>query len=335
MIGGGPMILIISDPAEDAHVGFVEEELRVRGAEYVIFNPGDYPVRSSITVSQHDTGAPVMTLSGSGTTVDLGDVTGAWIRRPGKPSVTPDMDPAVAEWADMECRHVVRGLYEHIPHARWISQPSAIERANTKPWQLRIARELGFSVPPYVLTTDPDAARAFIRRHDHAVIAKSLARPFLVWPQEAEAQVMYTRLLDREAEAELAHVRNAPTFFQKYIVKEADLRVIVIGEEVFAVEIASGQNANTAVDFRVIDPFDLPHRVVTLSPQLNDACVALTKRLGLAFGAIDIVRDADGGHHFLEINPNGQWMWLEWMTGVPLRRAICDFLCRRPAHVHG
>ena len=166
------------------------------------------------------------------------------------------------------------------------------------------------------------------------MVAKSLARPFLVWPQEAQAQVMYTRLLDREAEVELPHVRNTPTFFQKYIVKEVDLRVIVIGEEVFAVEIASAQNAATAVDFRVIDPFDLPHRQVTLPPGLDDACVALTRRLGLAFGAIDIVRDADGGHHFLEINPNGQWMWLEWMTGAPLRRALCDFLCGRPAHVH-
>ncbi len=238
------------------------------------------------------------------------------------------MDSAVAEWAEMECRSVVRGLYEHIAYDRWISHPFAIERANAKLWQLRVAHELEFTVPPYLLTTNPDEALAFIQHHDHAVIVKSLARPFVVWPNEAEAQVMYTRLLDRDAENELARVRNSPTFFQKYIVKEVDLRVIVIGEKVFAVEIASAQNSDTMVDFRVIDPFDLPHRQISLPPPLNDACVALTRRLGLAFGAIDIVRDADGGHHFLEINPNGQWMWLEWMTGVPLRKALCDFLCR-------
>ncbi|HEY8379851.1 MAG TPA: hypothetical protein VIK91_25345 [Nannocystis sp.] len=50
------------------------------------------------------------------------------------------------------------------------------------------------------------------------------------------------------------------------------------------------------------------------------------RRLGLRFGAIDLVRAADGEYFFLEITPNGQWLWIEWITGVPLVSTMCDLL---------
>ncbi|MGW4639272.1 hypothetical protein ACWEN6_12125 [Sphaerisporangium sp. NPDC004334] len=34
----------------------------------------------------------------------------------------------------------------------------------------------------------------------------------------------------------------------------------------------------------------------------------------------------DGRHAFLEINPNGQFLWIEAATGLPISAAIADLL---------
>jgi len=46
----------------------------------------------------------------------------------------------------------------------------------------------------------------------------------------------------------------------------------------------------------------------------------------LSFGAIDLLLTPTGEYVFLEINPNGQWYWLELITGIPLTNAMCDVL---------
>ena len=39
--------------------------------------------------------------------------------------------------------------------------------------------------------------------------------------------------------------------------------------------------------------------------------------MGLNFAAFDFALDYDAQWHFLECNPNGQWLWLEVLTGLP------------------
>ncbi|MNZ28723.1 hypothetical protein D3C78_459550 [compost metagenome] len=50
------------------------------------------------------------------------------------------------------------------------------------------------------------------------------------------------------------------------------------------------------------------------------------RRLNLRYGAIDFVCDPQGNLWFLEINPNGQWAWIENLTGYPIAEAIVDEL---------
>jgi glutathione synthase/RimK-type ligase-like ATP-grasp enzyme len=55
-------------------------------------------------------------------------------------------------------------------------------------------------------------------------------------------------------------------------------------------------------------------------------CIALIERLGLNNGAIDLILTPDGRHVFLEVNPTGQWQWIDHLTGLPIANAVCDFL---------
>lgn len=57
----------------------------------------------------------------------------------------------------------------------------------------------------------------------------------------------------------------------------------------------------------------------------------MTHSYGLRFAAIDLARRTDGGYTFFELNPNGQWAWVEQMTGLPLRAALANELNGTPA----
>jgi glutathione synthase/RimK-type ligase-like ATP-grasp enzyme len=64
-----------------------------------------------------------------------------------------------------------------------------------------------------------------------------------------------------------------------------------------------------------------------LPQEVESQCVHLTRALGLAFGAIDLILTPQGEYVFLEINPNGQWAWLQQVIpSLPLREALADLL---------
>ncbi len=122
----------------------------------------------------------------------------------------------------------------------------------------------------------------------------------------------------------------APVIYQREIRKAFDVRVTVIGDKVFAAAIHSQDHNETEVDWRSGTRDDLRHEAIELPPDVAAQCLALTAALGLRYGAIDLVADLDGRHWFLEINPNGQWAWIERRTGLPLAEAIVDTLLAIP-----
>jgi glutathione synthase/RimK-type ligase-like ATP-grasp enzyme len=115
---------------------------------------------------------------------------------------------------------------------------------------------------------------------------------------------------------------------QREITKRADVRVTVVGDRVFAAAISSQGSPETEVDWRRGGSGDLPYQAITLPDSLSALCVQLVNSLDLRFGAIDLVWDEDGVFWFLEVNPNGQWAWIETRTGHPITAAIVDALER-------
>jgi glutathione synthase/RimK-type ligase-like ATP-grasp enzyme len=104
------------------------------------------------------------------------------------------------------------------------------------------------------------------------------------------------------------------------------LRVTVVGSAVFAAEIHSQFTQHTRFDWRRYDHFETPHRIHALPTEIAQQCVSLVRQLGLCYGAIDLVLTPEGRHVFLEINPNGQYLWIEHATGLPISDAVCDLL---------
>ncbi len=204
-------------------------------------------------------------------------------------------------------------------NCRWINPPGATYTAEHKALQLSVAAELGFAVPHTVITNsgnDIDRVAAGAT----SVAVKGLDTVLL---RDGDSEAFgYTRLLDCD-ELRRHELQSAPFILQNALRRKLDLRVTVVGDRLWAVDVVAGGQpingdwriAKGAADFR---RYDLPGDVA-------DRCVALVSSLGLVFGAIDLALQ-DGTYYFLEINPTGEWGWLADGLDLPIAEAIATYL---------
>ena len=67
----------------------------------------------------------------------------------------------------------------------------------------------------------------------------------------------------------------------------------------------------------------------TLPADVKRRVFQLLERLGLVSGALDFIVTPDGRHVFLEVNPAGEWGWLERDLGYDISGAFARALTRR------
>lgn len=205
---------------------------------------------------------------------------------------------------------------------QWVSRPSMIARANNKANQLRCAYSLGFRTLETIFTNSPLLAGKFVA--DIPTVYKSISTPRVPLSEDVHSTV-FTTLLTMKSLKRLDGLVTCPAILQRFCQKVGDVRVTVFGDAVFAVLIESQGNERTRVDFRT-EGRNLPHHVHQLPLAEEERCRKLVAMMGLAFGAIDLALHDDGTYTFFEINPNGQWGWLEEKTGLPMRHALLNLL---------
>jgi glutathione synthase/RimK-type ligase-like ATP-grasp enzyme len=208
----------------------------------------------------------------------------------------------------------------------WLpAAPHAVRHAEQKTMQLGVAAALGFELPPTLITTSPADMLAFHRAHGGRIVSKQAGKSF--FHTVGHSLIRYTELVTTRDLAHAGALAYCPITFQAYVDKQVELRVTVVGRQVFAAEIHSQTTNHTRHDWRRYDHGQTPHRAHELPRELEARCVALVEQLGLRYGAIDLVLMPDGRYVFLEINPNGQYLWTEYAAGLPISDAICELLC--------
>jgi len=321
------VILILTEEA-DPHADRVIEALRQRGTalRVVRFNPARFPSTAELSFSCSASGQVRRSLCVEGETVDLDRVTAVWYRRPQLPVPPAEItDERMRKCVADECQSVLNDLW-HTLDCRWVpALPSVIRRAELKVAQLQLAGALGFELPHTLLTNSPAAFLEFYRQRNADVISKLAAgRSFM--NGFGEQFTLYTEGVSRRDVGYAESVRYAPVLFQSYVPKRVELRVTVVGQQVFAAEIHSQETHHTRHDWRRYDWFNTPYLPHKLPQEVGRRCVQLVERLGLCFGAIDLILTPDNRYVFLEINPNGQYLWIEEATGLAISDALCDLL---------
>lgn len=197
--------------------------------------------------------------------------------------------------------------------------------ADYKPWQLQVASECGLQVPATLITNSPLAAREFFERCQGQMVYKTLSGG-LVMAESGEALSIYTSQVTHEdLQSEGERVRLTACLFQELVPKQVELRITIVGTQVFAAELSYRTPEDAALDWRTAYQH-LQYRVYDLPEALSRACLAFVRRLGLAFAALDLVVTPDGRYVLLEANSTGQWAWIERATGLPICAALVDML---------
>ncbi|MGB8346821.1 MAG: hypothetical protein WCD86_18175, partial [Ktedonobacteraceae bacterium] len=193
-----------------------------------------------------------------------------------------------------------------------------------KPFQLHVARSCGFEIPPSLITNDPEAAISFFEQCNGEMIYKTLSGG-MIMSDTGDPLSIYTSQVTADHLQEGSPIHHTACLFQARVPKKIELRITVIGSQVFAAEIHSQHSESTAIDWRR-SYSDLLYEIHQLPEEIAEKCLLLVQRFGLVFGAIDMILTPDDRYIFLELNPNGQWAWIEHATGLPLCATLVDLL---------
>ena len=318
-------VLLLTHSGDYFTVDRVAAALARRGARAFRFNTDLFPVevrlsaRISGSESRH-------TIEAGGKRLRAEEVCAVWARRLWPPRLDERLGEAMAAVCARESSAALDGFLDGLGHALWINDRRHERAAEDKLRQLRLARDARLDIPPTLLTNSPREARAFFREMGGHVVVK-LLRPVSVAMNEAPL-FLYT---SEVAEADLAdaeQLRHCPVVFQGRVEKERELRVAYVGGRHFVGAIDARGSVHGATDWRRAEPQECAWEHDTLPADVAARLDDLMRRLGLVYGAIDLIRTPDGRHVFLEVNPGGEWGMLERDLDLPIAEAIAENLLK-------
>jgi glutathione synthase/RimK-type ligase-like ATP-grasp enzyme len=317
-------ILILTRDA-DAPAEHVAAQLRHRGASVDVLDPGRFPTAAMLSVEISRKGKARRVLTTAGRTIDLDSVTAVWFREPSPCTVDPELtDPVARRYVELESAAFSSDIWDNLG-CRAVPATDTVRRlAAGKVRQLVEAGRAGFELPPTLITTDPDELLDFYCAHDGNVITKVIEQP---WAHSGDHGFFrYTQHVSTREVGYAMAARLCPIILQPYVDKALELRVTVVGRRVFAAAIHSQESNHARIDWRRYDMRMTPHGVYELPAATAARCVRVVEQLGLCYGAIDLILTPDGHYVFLEINPTGEYRWIEKATGLPISEAVCDLL---------
>ena len=304
------MILIVTYK-EDYTADFLINKLNEQGKKFLRLNTEDIEKYTYESKNETDFFFQINNIE----TFD-----GVWFRRLKLPEL--NAEPSIAAYLASEYEFLFSNILRNIDSKRWMSQPDALHRAENKTVQLKLAQSIGFNIPNTLVTNNKILVKEFAEKHKQSgIVIKPLFSGRI--ESASDLQLIYTSELDQNHLDLIENFDLTPCIFQEKIPKEYELRVTVVGKDVFAARVNSQENEKTKVDWRRERLAFTPY---SLSSDLADKCVNLIHALNTSFGAIDLIKSTDDKYYFLENNPNGQWAWIEMDTGILISQAIINFL---------
>jgi hypothetical protein len=326
-------VLLLTKSDDNECVERVTEALLERDADVYRLDSDRFPTELALTVERGPAG-PAARLRDGDRVLDLAEVEAVWHRRLGIGRGLPDdMKPDLLQAARDESVATLLGCIASLPCFA-VDPLHHIRRAKNKLLQLELARGAGLDVPRTVAGNDPETVRELFDACGGEIVGKTMTS-FAVH-DDVEEQVVVTNPVTQADLEHLDSLRFGPMTFQEKLDKRVELRATVVGRRVFTASIDSGRDERSRTDWRragadlVLDwqPAELP-------PDVESGLLELTRALGLNYGAADFVVTPEGRHVFLEINPVGEFFWLERHPGLPISEALADVLLGRVDRVNG
>ncbi|MEU0570939.1 MvdC/MvdD family ATP grasp protein [Nonomuraea sp. NPDC005983] len=322
------MVLILA-AAHDKTVDRVAAELTGRAVPVTRMDAADFPIglrlaaRFTSGSSRWDGTITGHSEDGRRIRLILDEVTSVYYRHPTQFRLPEGMSGPERIFAYNEARRGFGGVLQAL-NCLWINDPVRTAAADYKPVQLAAASACGLRVPETIIANDTEYAYAW---------AVKLGRPFIykpvggIWqPEDGEIRMIYTERIDDPSTLRDGRMDLTAHMFQEWVEKAHEARALVVGDQVFTVAIHSDSPAGR-VDWRS-DYAANRYEVIELPVAVRAGLVRLHKKLGLVYGACDLIRTPEDEWVFLETNTTGEFGWLEAACGVPIAKTIADLLER-------
>jgi glutathione synthase/RimK-type ligase-like ATP-grasp enzyme len=304
------MILIITHK-EDFTADFVIEKLNKRNIKYFRLNCEDIHTDIYNFENENDFHFNINGIS---------NFTSVWFRRTKLPEIISNNE-AEKLYLLSDYETLFDNIYNLIDTEKWLSNPHYIFKAENKLLQLKIAKSIGFIIPQTLITNSHKKLKSFIDKFQNNIIIKPIRQGRI--RQKEGFETIFTNKLSLDNIKTINEFDLTPCIFQEYVDKEYEIRVTVIGEKVFSAKINSQISNETKIDWR---KEKMPFEKYELPKDISEKCILITKKLQLSFGAIDLIKKLNGEYVFLEINPNGQWAWLETELDLKISDEIINYL---------
>jgi glutathione synthase/RimK-type ligase-like ATP-grasp enzyme len=199
-------------------------------------------------------------------------------------------------------------------NARWINNPVNTYQAENKLLQLKYAQQCGLNIPKTIVSNHFSNNISYEQEY----IVKSIDTA-LFYDQNIKKEMFTYATIIKGNELQNYDLHLAPIFIQELITQKIDYRVTVIGNTLFPIKIKH-HGAGVEGDWRKIK-FDLEYETFTLPEDVCDKLLKLMKMLRLEFAGIDLAISNDT-IYFIELNPTGEWGWLEQNTSTGISQEI-------------
>ena len=314
------MKVLLFTNKEDITTDFIVQELKRLKIEFYRFNTEELSKSIQIILDFREERYLLIDKQ-ENKTYNILDFTDIYYRRPELPLYDDEgLTDGEKSFLQIEIYYTLEGVYRLLSKKHWFNHVFAIRSAENKIYQLQLAKEVGLTIPSTLISNHYASVEQFLKYGNHIIKPVHNARI----KDEKYPKIVYTSEITQAIKKEEAELNI--NYLQTKIDKRSDVRATFVGERCFAVSIDSQKLEDTRVDWRKGEHI-LKHTPIELPQEICSKCIQLMKRLNLHYGAIDFILDKQGNYVFLEINPNGQWAWIEHLTGLPISKEIVKCLC--------
>ncbi len=319
-------VLIVTFSNDNESIPLVMEAIEAQGEKAFRFDTDRYPTEVKLDIYSGDSERIIITDGEQ--KLDLSEVSSVWYRRMRYGLKIPQsMDKQFRSASINECRSTVRGMIASLKGFHF-DKMSNVDRANNKQLQLQVARSVGLLTPHTLTSNNPEAVKEFALQHQEQGIITKMLSSFAIYGEQGQEQVVFTNPVSAEDLENLEGLRFCPMTFQEKVPKALELRTIIVGHNVYTAAVDSQSLEGSTYDWRKEGkallkswkPYELPE-------DIQKKLLKLLAEFGLNYGAIDIIVTPDGKHIFLEVNPVGEFFWLEICSPhFPISQAIAELL---------
>ena len=312
-------VIIITNKS-DYTADFLIKRLYKRDIKFVRINTEEFPQEIHGTVFINNIKNEISLKSNSWEIIP-DYINGIWYRRPIKPSIS-GLSKQDKEFAERECSEFLLNAWHLLYDKLWINNPTFLIRAERKLVQLQLANDIGFAIPDTIVSNHPADINNFINNYNNDVIVKPISHG----DYDNSSSAIFTNPIgNNKYSLSDESIKYAPFIVQNRVDKIADIRVNVFGNAIFAFKLIP-KNDYSSLDWRKLEPNQIDYELIEPPSEIRRKINTMVQMLSLSFCVFDFALSRSDNWVFLEINPNGQWAWLEQITKVTMSDFLIDLL---------